>query len=259
MTDLRSILLDPLIVPRIIIWSVVVGILSITVADPDLWGHVAFGRDIINTFELPVNDPYSFTADRPWVNHEWLSEAVMALAHQVAGPTGLSILKLMLLLTTFVLVNKELQARGVPPITRDVIAMACLIGSLTLTRTVRPQTFSLLFAAILIMAIRRAEERPRVLLDDSSVDGRLGEPSRWLARWDWYLVYCGPRTCSHITWRGAAAVGCCGGRISSRNLGNSIRYRTWRFLWSTRSGLPAQILASGSLWQTSAPGIGCRG
>jgi hypothetical protein len=58
----RSILPNPLILPRIIIWSVVVGILSITVADPDLWGHVAFGRDIINSLELPVNDPYSFTA-----------------------------------------------------------------------------------------------------------------------------------------------------------------------------------------------------
>src|SRR5688572_29348192 len=140
--DLRSILLDPLIVPRLIIWSVVVGILSITVADPDLWGHVAFGRDIINGLELPVKDPYSFTADRPWVNHEWLSEVLMALAHQVAGPTGLAILKLMLLLTTFVLVIKELQARGVPPITRDVIAIVCLVGSLTLTRTLRPQTSS---------------------------------------------------------------------------------------------------------------------
>ena len=161
--DLRSILSDPLIVPRLIIWSVVVGILSITVADPDLWGHVAFGRDIINTFELPVNDPYSFTADRPWVNHEWLSEVLMALAHQVAGPTGLSILKLMLLLTTFVLVMKELKARGVPPINRDVIAIVCLVGSLTLTRTVRPQTFSLLCAALLVMAIRRADERPRAL------------------------------------------------------------------------------------------------
>ena len=161
--DLRSILSDPLIVPRLIIWSVVVGVLSITVADPDLWGHVAFGRDIINTFELPVNDPYSFTADRPWVNHEWLSEVLMALAHQVAGPMGLSILKLTLLLTTFVLVMKELKARGVPPINRDVIAIVFLVGSLTLTRTVRPQTFSLLCAAILVMAIRRADERPRAL------------------------------------------------------------------------------------------------
>ena len=51
-----------------------------TVADVDLWGHVLFGRDIVNQREIPVTDPYSFTSDRPWTNHEWLAESIMYLS-----------------------------------------------------------------------------------------------------------------------------------------------------------------------------------
>ena len=46
-----------------------------TRADADLWGHVRFGLDTLGTRTLTSVDPYSFTQDKPWVNHEWLSEA----------------------------------------------------------------------------------------------------------------------------------------------------------------------------------------
>ena len=51
-----------------------------TWADPDLWGHLQFGRDILQSWALATTDPYSFTSDKPWVNHEWLSEVLMYLA-----------------------------------------------------------------------------------------------------------------------------------------------------------------------------------
>jgi len=41
-----------------------------TPADPDLWGHVRFGQDLLRSGRLSAVDPYSFTSDRPWVNHE---------------------------------------------------------------------------------------------------------------------------------------------------------------------------------------------
>jgi len=41
-----------------------------TAADPDLWGHVRFGQDIVAARSISTVDPYSFTSDRPWVNHE---------------------------------------------------------------------------------------------------------------------------------------------------------------------------------------------
>jgi hypothetical protein len=159
--------IDPLLLPRLMIWSVLAGILSFTVADPDLWGHVRFGLDMIALGGLPAVDPYSFTSDRPWVNHEWLAEIGMATAYLAGGPFGLSLLKIFLLIATFALVVRELAARGVPPIAQDVLMTLAIVGCVALTKTLRPQTFSLLLFAGLLVLLRRVE------------DGR--------ARWIWWL------------------------------------------------------------------------
>jgi hypothetical protein len=69
---------------------------SATVAartDPDLWGHVRFGLDILRDASIPPSDPYSFTSDRVWVNHEWLAEVITADAFRLAGNPGLIALK----------------------------------------------------------------------------------------------------------------------------------------------------------------------
>jgi hypothetical protein len=70
-----------------------------THADPDLWGHVRFGLDILE--QGPVADgpdPYSFTQDRPFIYHEWLGGAIMGLAYRVGGAAGLRVLKALLVL-----------------------------------------------------------------------------------------------------------------------------------------------------------------
>ena len=149
---------SPLILPRLVIWAVLLSVLSYTVADPDLWGNVRFGVDILNQHGLPAVDPYSFTSDRPWVNHEWLAETGMAAAYLAAGPAGLSILKLLLLVTTFGLIWREIASRGVPPIAQDVLLALCIFGCLTLTKTLRPQTFSLLLFTGLLVGLRRIED-----------------------------------------------------------------------------------------------------
>ena len=64
-------------------------LLTATRTDPDLWGHVRFGLDWLRTRALPAIDP-SFTQDRPWVNHEWLSEALMGGAFRSGGPPAWS-------------------------------------------------------------------------------------------------------------------------------------------------------------------------
>ena len=67
-----------------------------TSADADLWGHLTFGRDIVRTHAVGATDPYSFTSDRPWVNHEWLAEAIMWIFYAAGGGAGLIVLKLSL-------------------------------------------------------------------------------------------------------------------------------------------------------------------
>jgi hypothetical protein len=65
-----------------------------TIADPDLWGHLRFGLDTITSGHIGfADDPYSFTSDRLWVNHEWVSELATAVAYRIGGAPGLMVLK----------------------------------------------------------------------------------------------------------------------------------------------------------------------
>ena len=156
---------DPVVLPRMGIWTLIFIFVTITVADPDLWGHVLFGMDIIRDWSLPSADPYSFTSDRPWVNHEWLSEVAMGAAYLAAGPSGLGALKSAVLLTGLVALAAELRARQLQPVAVDVLLVFVVMCSLPLTKTFRPQAFSVLLFVILLACLRRVEDgRTRCLV-----------------------------------------------------------------------------------------------
>ena len=45
--------------------------LARSVVDPDLWGHVRFGADLIRTGRIVRPDPYSYlSGGTSWFNHE---------------------------------------------------------------------------------------------------------------------------------------------------------------------------------------------
>src|SRR5262245_28388074 len=67
--------------------------LTTTIADADLWGHLLFGRDILQLQGLPSRDAYSFTSDVPWTNHEWLAEVLAWISYSAGGSIGLVALK----------------------------------------------------------------------------------------------------------------------------------------------------------------------
>src|SRR5580765_2319387 len=82
--------------------------------DPDLWCHLRFGLDILRDHRLPVVDPYSFTQDVPWINHEWLHEILSAGADQMAGVSGLIMLKALLIAGTVAVVGDALAGAALP-------------------------------------------------------------------------------------------------------------------------------------------------
>jgi hypothetical protein len=86
--------LDRGIVAAVVVASAVA--LSLNVADPDLWGHVQYGRDAL-THGLPATTTYSYVAKGyPWINHEILAEYAMALIVDSLGPSGLLVIKCLL-------------------------------------------------------------------------------------------------------------------------------------------------------------------
>jgi hypothetical protein len=59
--------------------------------DPDLWGHVRYGLDVLEAGRLPTTATYTFTAPGyPWINHENVSELAFALLLRHVGILGLT-------------------------------------------------------------------------------------------------------------------------------------------------------------------------
>ena len=77
---------------RCVLWTFVLVLVTKTAADPDLWGHLRFGIDALASGAAHAADRYSFTADRAWINHEWLAEWLMAIAYTALGALGLNLL-----------------------------------------------------------------------------------------------------------------------------------------------------------------------
>jgi hypothetical protein len=139
------------------VWILVVfGVLKIQ-ADPDLWGHLRFGLDLLETGAIPATDPYSFTQDVPFTNHEWLGGLLMGLAYRMAGPFGLALLKATLAGVTFYLIAGAVRPAS-PAVRRLALALG-VWGALSITGTLRPQLWTLLFLAVLCRALVRWDAR----------------------------------------------------------------------------------------------------
>jgi len=120
--------------------------------DPDFWGHVQYGRDVLAT-GLPRTITYSYsTLDHPWINHEILSELLMALGVNTLGAAGVLGLKCLagLALVGAIMVRAE-RNRG----SLFGIATVVLLVSVNLMHfwTSRPQLLSYLFFALLLLLL----------------------------------------------------------------------------------------------------------
>jgi hypothetical protein len=116
--------------------------------DPDLWGHLRFGLDVAADRRLTSVDPYSFTQDKPWINHEWLSELLFALVHRVAGVSGLLLLKIAILAAAFLLLAS--MTRGVNEDKRWWLLAISIFGIGPIAATFRPHLWTILALAVIL-------------------------------------------------------------------------------------------------------------
>jgi hypothetical protein len=130
--------------------------LSRTWADPDLWGHVRFGADILHDGWMR-HDPYSFTSDIPWINHEWLAEVLMYAGWAVAGNAGLVGLKMAIVVATVTLIYAAIRLDPIASTARDLMLGATLLGLWARVFVVRPQLFSIVLYAALLSLLRAVE------------------------------------------------------------------------------------------------------
>ena len=79
--------------------------------DSDTGWHIRTGQWILKYGCVPRADLFSFTkTGQPWIAWEWLSDVVMALAHQIGGLAGAVFLAMLLLGVTSVSIYREAVA-----------------------------------------------------------------------------------------------------------------------------------------------------
>ena len=141
--------------------SIVCFIAARTHADPDLWGHVRFGQDLL-TEGFSTTDPYSYvTGDQPWINHELLSEIFMAAAFNGLGAPGLAILKLGLILITIGLLYRRLLRQQLHPLRAGIVVVVVLMLMSVGLWTIRPHLFTYLFFLLTLLLVDAAERKSK--------------------------------------------------------------------------------------------------
>ena len=133
-------------------------------ADPDLWWHLYVGERILDTGTLPEVDDLSFTAaGDPWIDHEWGVEILMALAWRAAGPPGLTLLRIGLLLAltgglTFLLWQRWRHPLGC------ALAVLVALPFVSMFINVRAHAFTYTLAVGVLVLLELARRRPVLLL-----------------------------------------------------------------------------------------------
>lgn len=146
--------IDPRTGVRVGLAFVLLAVLTHTRADPDLWGHVVFGRDTISGGGVPTVDPYSFTADATWVNHGWLGDVLIYLAYLTGGSAGLIVLRMVAVLGTLAGVWVALTRQQLDGRARDLLIVLATIGTFAQANHTRPQVFSLLAFCWMLVVLK---------------------------------------------------------------------------------------------------------
>jgi hypothetical protein len=124
--------------------------ISPSLADPDLWGHVQYGRDVLASGRLPETTTYSFIAEGyPWINHENIAELALALGADTIGPVGLLVVKCLLGVVAIGLMMRYGSRRGAGTVTLAAVALLVAVN-LAFHWSMRPQLFTYTFFTFMI-------------------------------------------------------------------------------------------------------------
>ncbi|MES1255875.1 MAG: hypothetical protein ABUS56_09720 [Acidobacteriota bacterium] len=213
---------------RLTAWLAMAVVCTRAVVDPDLWGHLRFGLDVLASGRLSALDPYSFTQDVAWINHEWLSEVIFGLAYRIGGVPGLVALKCAVVAAACAVT--AVVVRPAEPTARWWLLAGAAVAAAPAAMTIRPQIWTILGIAFVCWALPRRERwvwLPPVFALWANMHGGwivgVGVAGLWLAG-------------RVLDTRGLRAVlpeaGALGAAVAA-TLANPYGWRLWAFLLAT--------------------------
>jgi hypothetical protein len=144
---------------RGVLWLLIATAVVHTNTDPDLWGNLKFGLDLLGSHRVSTIDVYSFTQDQPWINHEWLAQVMMAASYRLAGTVGLVALKSLIVGATLWLIAGAFADAA--PFVAEAAAIFVLWAALPVTLTFRAQLWTFLGLALLYRVLYGPSARAR--------------------------------------------------------------------------------------------------
>jgi tetratricopeptide (TPR) repeat protein len=122
--------------------------------DADIWLHLKTGELIVKNKIIPSKDIFSFTLDgKPWIDHEWLFQAVSYLIYNKWQAEGLILLESYCLIAAFFILflmgTYAIKSYMEVAIFILMTAYACVSRF-----NIRPDIFSLLFFSLYLYLLR---------------------------------------------------------------------------------------------------------
>ena len=150
----------PLIFATLLCLGLLIQTTSEILIDGDTYWHLAAGHWIWAHHAVPVADPFSYTRlGMPWVDHEWLSQCILAKVFDYGGWTGLVLVAVVCCSLTLAYLMRFLLKRMQPihSLLFTTLATAVLLGHLL----VRPHVLTWPLLAVWVGTLIDGAERNR--------------------------------------------------------------------------------------------------
>ncbi len=128
----------------------------------DLAYHLRAGAEILDARAIPQVDTWTFTAaGLPWFDQQWGAQVLLATTYDVAGWTGLAVLRAALVAGIFANVFLVARQAGLAERTASWLTLgAFAIAAPALA--LRSQLFGMTLFALLLLVLSRREAHPRL-------------------------------------------------------------------------------------------------
>ncbi|MDA8131374.1 MAG: hypothetical protein M0011_07720 [Elusimicrobia bacterium] len=132
-----------------------VGAVAMPVLNPDLYWHLSAGKYLTANLGLPSSDFLSWTEyGTGWTDFEWLAQLLYYAGYSLAGISGLFVLKMLLLSAVFPAFYLFLADAGLSWLAFFALPLWGLV--VMPNSDLRPENFSVLFFAMLLLRLERA-------------------------------------------------------------------------------------------------------